>query len=591
MTRPLLFALILFSYATSTGSSLPVYFYEGFDGPAIPPGWSQHQIAGPTAMWNFVGTGTNPPIPPYAGIGQAKFNSYDAGPEEQTRLVTPALNLSSSIDPFVEFMFHHDDEFPAVFDSVYMEATTGDSVTGPWMVLHGTRRPRTIAGWERVAASLLSVSGNSRVFVAMRGVSKYGNNMYVDEFRIADSSFHDIGTIGLVGETSLNDDIPASERGRSIVKEDRFGAAQGDSVLLTFVQNFGTFAETAYEVYWDVDFNLQSPIPNSRTLPRTGRDTFLLPLPELEPGTHAVRAWTVLDADSNRTNDTTTFTLLILDTAVVFVENFNSEAFPPVGWTAVNRDGSALGPWFRGSNISVFLPLEGLGFAANNFQRASGQYIDDYLISPAISSIGQIGMEDTLAFWVHSALNQPPFANYPDSLMILLSTSGTDTTDFTIMVDYFAVPKGSWVPKEYVVSDLVPPNSTIHIAFRYLHYAGGPSGGNSDFIGLDAVQVRRGLATSINEHDPAPASLHLDQNYPNPFNPSTTISYQLSTGNHITLKVYDVLGREVVSLVDAHMEAGQHSVQLDGGTIASGMYFYKLVAGEYTEVRKMVLMK
>lgn len=88
-----------------------------------------------------------------------------------------------------------------------------------------------------------------------------------------------------------------------------------------------------------------------------------------------------------------------------------------------------------------------------------------------------------------------------------------------------------------------------------------------------------------------PGQIHLGQNYPNPFNPSTTIEYQLPAQLHVTLKVYDVLGREVTTLVNAIEEPGFKSVRWDARGVASGVYFYRLEAGSFVQSRKLMLMK
>ncbi len=83
----------------------------------------------------------------------------------------------------------------------------------------------------------------------------------------------------------------------------------------------------------------------------------------------------------------------------------------------------------------------------------------------------------------------------------------------------------------------------------------------------------------------------LFQNYPNPFNPSTAISYKLTASSLVTLKVYDILGRDVATLVNGRQTAGEHSVTFDAARLPSGVYFYRLRAGTSTVVRKMLLMK
>ena len=88
-----------------------------------------------------------------------------------------------------------------------------------------------------------------------------------------------------------------------------------------------------------------------------------------------------------------------------------------------------------------------------------------------------------------------------------------------------------------------------------------------------------------------PTSFELQQNYPNPFNPATTIAYRLPEQSHVTLKVYDVLGNEITTLVDDLQEAGDKSVRLDANSLASGVYFYKLQAGSHVASKRLLLLK
>ena len=83
----------------------------------------------------------------------------------------------------------------------------------------------------------------------------------------------------------------------------------------------------------------------------------------------------------------------------------------------------------------------------------------------------------------------------------------------------------------------------------------------------------------------------LFQNYPNPFNPSTKISWQSPAGSHQTIKVFDVLGREVATLVDEYRNAGYHEVEFNAAHLASGIYYYQLKAGDFIETKKMIYLK
>lgn len=97
--------------------------------------------------------------------------------------------------------------------------------------------------------------------------------------------------------------------------------------------------------------------------------------------------------------------------------------------------------------------------------------------------------------------------------------------------------------------------------------------------------------TNVNTESFTAATFALAQNYPNPFNPSTTIEFSLPKNERVKLAVYDLLGREVASLVDGRLDAGQHSFVFDGSNLTSGIYFYRLQAGAQVQTRKLMLVK
>jgi hypothetical protein len=83
----------------------------------------------------------------------------------------------------------------------------------------------------------------------------------------------------------------------------------------------------------------------------------------------------------------------------------------------------------------------------------------------------------------------------------------------------------------------------------------------------------------------------LRQNYPNPFNPTTKIQYELPSTEHVNLMVYDILGKEVAQLVDEIQEGGYYEIPFSAERLATGVYFYRLVAGKFTSVQKMMIIK
>jgi len=127
-------------------------------------------------------------------------------------------------------------------------------------------------------------------------------------------------------------------------------------------------------------------------------------------------------------------------------------------------------------------------------------------------------------------------------------------------------------------------------------YVGGSfiqaNAGGTGAVAANYIARWNNGATSVEQiGDDIPTTYLLSQNYPNPFNPSTTISFSIPTSEFVTLKVYDMLGREVATLVNENLSAGSYSYNFDASNLTSGVYLYKLQAGKYSETKKMILMK
>lgn len=137
----------------------------------------------------------------------------------------------------------------------------------------------------------------------------------------------------------------------------------------------------------------------------------------------------------------------------------------------------------------------------------------------------------------------------------------------------------------------VPPSMNLYYKLKAVDIHGNQSQ-SSNVVAIITVGVEDDETT-------LPTEFALDQNYPNPFNPSTVISYQLPVSSRVTLKVFDLLGREVAALVNQRQDAGRYEVQFDGSKLTSGMYFYRLTAGDastsseqvYVSTKKFILMK
>lgn len=114
------------------------------------------------------------------------------------------------------------------------------------------------------------------------------------------------------------------------------------------------------------------------------------------------------------------------------------------------------------------------------------------------------------------------------------------------------------------------------------------------FAGTDKAVWRRPLSemiTDVKNKSELPKNFSLEQNYPNPFNPRTKIGYSIRTRSYVVIKVYDLLGREIVTLVNEEKPSGNYEVNFNASNLPSGVYFYRLQAGSFVEIKKITLLK
>jgi hypothetical protein len=136
----------------------------------------------------------------------------------------------------------------------------------------------------------------------------------------------------------------------------------------------------------------------------------------------------------------------------------------------------------------------------------------------------------------------------------------------------------------------IAPGSSRTVSFALV--AGDSSLANLQ-QNADAAKAKwRRLTVGIAENGASvPLQYELRQNYPNPFNPSTAISYQLSAFSLVTLKIFDILGREVATLANEVHQPGTYTVRWDASQYPSGVYFYRLEAGDFRATRKLMVLK
>ncbi len=175
----------------------------------------------------------------------------------------------------------------------------------------------------------------------------------------------------------------------------------------------------------------------------------------------------------------------------------------------------------------------------------------------------------------------PRYDIYPDAPLVLYSVLVSGKNIFVggdDYVVYLSQDAGNTWKWPLMIDDNSQPSLLVAGSTLYV--------GSWQTVRWVPMTVLTGVASSV---PPAAGAFILEQNYPNPFNPSTTISYMLPHRTHVTLTVFNTLGQKVAELVSGEIDAGYHTVQFDASHLASGMYLYRIRAGSFVDVKKLVL--
>lgn len=206
------------------------------------------------------------------------------------------------------------------------------------------------------------------------------------------------------------------------------------------------------------------------------------------------------------------------------------------------------------------------------------------------------------------SLSTPLTVSYPPSILhaqaisterkVTLSwSSGSSPTSIT----GYRIQKKNGLPQDsstYITIEETDANTfvfydeTVELNHNYTYRIATISNpGYSSHYGNEATAYVPDELTSIKTESEQPAEFLLGQNYPNPFNPSTKISFKIAKSGFTSLKVYDVLGNEVATLINEEKPAGEYEIDFNSNGLTSGFYFYQLKAGSFVDTKKMILMK
>jgi hypothetical protein len=188
-----------------------------------------------------------------------------------------------------------------------------------------------------------------------------------------------------------------------------------------------------------------------------------------------------------------------------------------------------------------------------------------------------------------------PAALSNDSLTILVNFFKTDATGSAFAGGTIGIgaAASSYVPFSIPIVYLQDGDPAVCMIYMNIR---GPLVGNQtmphagSFALIDDLEFSNSTGVS-NAMSGQPLEFSLEQNYPNPFNPSTTIKYQLSQAGQVRLTVFDLLGREITTLVNEVQNKGYHVTHFEAHSLSSGIYFYKLTAGASSQIKKMTLQK
>ncbi|MBP9192949.1 MAG: T9SS type A sorting domain-containing protein, partial [Ignavibacteria bacterium] len=154
---------------------------------------------------------------------------------------------------------------------------------------------------------------------------------------------------------------------------------------------------------------------------------------------------------------------------------------------------------------------------------------------------------------------------------------------------YYNKTANSWIREVIDISSIAGGSTSLKIRFSLISNGSVTADGiYIDDIKLTGYNV---TPTGIVNNNEIPAQYSLSQNYPNPFNPNTVINYQIKNQENVSIKIYDMLGKVVMTLVNENQTAGNYSVSFDGSRLSSGLYYYKLQSGDFSDTKKMLLVK
>jgi hypothetical protein len=297
-------------------------------------------------------------------------------------------------------------------------------------------------------------------------------------------------------------------------------------------------------------------------------------------GSYTLMYVSALATDSNKANDTVRITVNVASGIAPVCEGFTTTTYPPSGWSTA----------YSGTLYWVRATVSGYGI-----NEGSSEF--DFYDASAGTTQGLItagfpattGNTDSLKF-------QHAYCTYQtENDQLEIQTSTNNGTTWVTLVTLNGGVSGQLVTAPPQTSVFTPNASQwssktfpVPIGTNKLRFNAISAYGNNLYLDSICVVTPVGV---INPAGLIPGQFSLSQNYPNPFNPSTSISYSIPKAGHVEMKIYNTLGEEVTVLVNEMKQPGVYKVDFNASNLASGIYFYRITSADFTDVKKMVVIK
>lgn len=601
------------------------FVVQDFEGTVFPPaGWTN---AGP-AMW----TRSTDASGYGAGVASALADFYSIANGQQLNLITSVFSASVAGD---SLKFDHAyATYQAEVDRLEIYTSTDGGTTWTLLInlLGGVSGPLvtappttstfvpTASQWATKRYAL-PVGTNS---VKFTGVSAYGNELYIDNIVIGTPFTNDVGLAGI--------DAP------------RTNISPGTTAPKVTVKNWGLATQT-FPVTVTISPGGYSSTQTVTSLAPGGSQQITLTNWTPVVGSYNITAVTQLGTDQNKSNDTAKLFVIVSNVNRGVLLEYCTGAWCqwcPCGASTAHAlevanpnlvvlayhgpAGTTSDPWsnYNGNGILNALSFGGYPTGIADRQNAPGDYTtftgfvnnryNNYAPTPiSINIITQNYNPSTgllnLTAGITSNCNLPytysiSYVIMENNLVYPQTGNGTCPGSSTFVHNHVVrtmvnnqngevVNSSAWTAGQTITKSFSTTIPSAWIAANcdlVIFVYRGTTANNSAEV-QNAIKTPVTTTGIIGNTTEVPVNYELSQNYPNPFNPETSIKIAIPKEGFVSLKIYDVTGKEVMTGVNENLKAGYYNVSLNASSLTSGVYFYKLVSRDFTETKKMMLVK